>query len=321
MVKNAKQKAFKKKVKKEIVTNKVYELQYGKTIHNLRNSITQLQYPLIINLIPVERKLSNDFLSFGSLVLNKDKKACVKSFNNGVVGLKLSQNQYIMLNVLAILISNSNFQIDIKNKDVDLTKVKFSFTKKVIRELSGITDVKSVIGALSRLFVFKTNNRGGEYVVDRLFHCKEEKNSIIFRFSKFMAYDYLHKSDNGYAKRRGFYDIKRKSIYETLFLELLFAKTAVFKNNKLPEVYEIKLKTLLHNINLYNLAHENKKRAVALLNDFIKASFNFGVFVGQPPEFEVKDFDRNSKAKLTITINPDFDWTNCDWDKWNTKKI
>ena len=173
---------------------------------------------------------------------------------------------------------------------------------------------------LSRPFIFKTNNRGGAYIVDRLFNCKVDGNFYSFRFSRYLAYDYKHPSEKGYAKRRGFYNKKRHTIYETLFLELLFSKTAVFKGKKAPKTFEVQIKTLLNAIKLYNMMHEHKLRAVALLNEFIKASFEFGVFVGDPYVFDATTFDRNSKNKLSFTINPDFDWTNCDWDKWNIKK-
>ena len=68
------------------------------------------------------------------------------------------------------------------------------------------------------------------------------------------------------------------------------------------------------------MVHEHKKRVVDYLNDFFKAAFEFGVFIGKPPTFEVKTLDRDDLSKITLTINPDFDWTECDWNKWNTKK-
>ena len=104
-------------------------------------------------------------------------------------------------------------------------------------------------------------------------------------------------------------------------MELLFVKTAVFKDKKPPAIFEIKTKTLLENINLYNLVHEHKKIAVALLNSFFKASFEFGVFIGEMPIFDIKTLNRNSKDKISIEINPKFEWTNCDWNKWNVEKI
>lgn len=321
MTKSKKQKGFVNKLQKEKCTNKVYELQNGKEIDCLLKSVAQLQYSLVINSIPIERDIKNESLSFGNLLCQKDREKDISEFNNGIVGIKVSQNERIMLNVLATLISNSNFQLDIKNKDVDLSKVSFRFSKNIIRKLSGILDTKTVLRNLGRIFIFKTNNRGGNYVVDRLFLCIDKGDCYEFKFAKYLAYDYGNKSDKGYAKRRGFYSKKRHTIYETLFLELLFGKTAVFKDKKAPSEFEIKTKTLLENINLYNLMHENKKRAVALLNEFFKAAFEFGVFIGEAPVFKTKTLNRDDKTKITLTINPDFDWTNCDWNKWNIKKI
>ena len=309
-------KSSKKKGIKEIT----FELQSGKSVDYLKEAIAQLQYPLVINLMPVKQKINNSSLTFGTLALNKDKKQDISTFNKGIVGLNYSQNERIVLNVLAILISNSTFQL-YTNKNVDLTKTYFRFSKKIIRELSGITDVKPIITKLTEPRVFKNNNRGGKYYIDRLFHCKTNGNYYEFRFSKYLAYDFTHKSDKGYAKRRGFYNKKRNTIYETLFLELVFVKTAVFKDKKPPAIFEIKTKTLLENINLYNLVHEHKKRAVALLNSFFKASFEFGVFIGEMPRFDVKTLNRDSKDKISLKINPEFEWTNCDWNKWNVEKI
>jgi hypothetical protein len=67
--------------------------------------------------------------------------------------------------------------------------------------------------------------------------------------------------------------------------------------------------------------HENKKRAVSLLNDLFKAAYQFGVFVDKPPVFLGKTLNRDDKSKIILAINSDFDWTKCDWNKWNTKKI
>ena len=53
----------------------------------------------------------------------------------------------------------------------------------------------------------------------------------------------------------------------------------------------------------------------------IRAAFEFGVFIGEQPVFEAKTLNRDDLSKITLTINPDFDWTKCDWDEWNTKKI
>lgn len=86
-------------------------------------------------------------------------------------------------------------------------------------------------------------------------------------------------------------------------------------------MFDIKIKTLLENINLYNLMHENKKRAISLLNSYFKAACEFGIFISEQPTFNIKTFNRDSKDKITLTVNPAFDWTNCDWDKWNVDKI
>ena len=323
VAKTKKQQEFIKNKQKETVVEKVYEIQNGKSINDLRNSIAQFQYPLVINLIPIERQISEDSLNFGSLVLTRDREKSLSEFNKGIVGISISQNERILLNVLATLVSNSNFQIDVANKQVDLSKVWFRFPKKIIRELSGITDIKTLIRKLSEPLILKTNNRGGEYIVDRLFQCysdKENKSCYKFRFSKYLAYDYQNKSVKGYAKRRGFYNKKRHSKYETLFLELLFTKTAKFKDKQAPTEFSIKIKTLLQSIKLYDMVHEHRKRVVDYLKDFFKAAFEFGVFIGKPPVFEAKTLNRDDLSKITLTINPDFDWTKCDWDKWNIKK-
>ena len=320
MAKSKKQKAFVKKITQEKCTNNVYELQNGKTIDALVKSVAQVQYSLAINLIPVKRNVCNESLTWGDMLRKKDRESNIGKFNEGIVGINASKNERIMLNTLVTLISNSNFQLDIKNKQVDLSKVKFRFSKNIIRKLSGIHDIKAVIAKLGRIFVFKTNYRGGKYVVDRLFLSVDKDNYFEFRFSKYLAYDYQNKSVKGYAKRRGFYSKKRHTIYETLFLELLFTKTAKFKDKQAPTEFSIKIKTLLQSINLYDMVHEHKKRVVDYLNDFFKAAFEFGVFIGKPPTFEVKTLDRDDLSKITLTINPDFDWTECDWNKWNTKK-
>ena len=324
VAKTKKQQEFIKNKQKETVVEKVYEIQNGKSINDLRNSVAQFQYPLVINLIPIERQISNDSLNFGSLVLPRDREKSLSEFNKGIVGISISQNERILLNVLATLVSNSNFQIDLANKQVDLSKVWFRFPKKIIRELSGITDIKPIIRKLCEPLILKTNNRGGKYIVDRLFQCytdKENKSCYKFRFSKYLAYDYQNKSVKGYAKRRGFYNKKRHSKYETLFLDQLFTKTAKFKDKQAPTEFSIKIKTLLQSIKLYDMVHEHKKRAVEYLKDFFRAAFELGVFIGEQPVFEVKTLDRDDQSKITLTINPDLDWTKCAWDKWNTRQI
>lgn len=321
MAKSKKQIGFERNKKKEIIKEKTYEVQENKTINDLKNAVAQLQYPLVINLIPTKRSIKNEQLSFGCLMRKQDIKEDIGNFNKNIIGINISQNERVMLNTLIILISNSNFQLDIKNKNVDLSQVTFRFSKNIIRNLSGVLDIKSLIKGLGKVYIFKNNNKGGNYVVDRLFFCVEEGNYYKFRFSKYLAYDFSHKSDKGYAKRRGFYNKKRNTIYETLFLELLFVKTAVFKDKKALAIFEVKTKTLLENINLYNLVHENKKRAIALLNSFFKASFEFGVFIGEMPKFDVKTLNRDSKDKISLKINPEFDWIACDWNKWNVEKI
>lgn len=320
MAKSKKQKAFVKKITQEKCTNNVYELQNGKTIDDLIKSVAQVQYSLAINLIPVKRNVCNESLILGDMLRKKDRENNISDFNKGIVGINASHNELIMLNTLLTLISNSNFQLDIKNKQVDLSKVKFRFSKNIIRKLSGIHDIKTVIAKLGRIFVFKTNNRGGKYVLDRLFLSVDKDNYFEFRFSKYLAYDYQNKSVKGYAKRRGFYNKKRHTIYETLFLELLFTKTAKFKDKQAPAEFSIKIKTLLQSIKLYDMVHEHRKRVVDYLKDFFRAAFELGVFIGEQPKFETKTLNRDDLSKITLTINPDFDWTKCDWDEWNTKK-
>ena len=68
------------------------------------------------------------------------------------------------------------------------------------------------------------------------------------------------------------------------------------------------------------MVHEHRKRVVEYLKDFFRAAFEFGVFIGELPVFEAKTLNRDDLSKITLAINPDFDWTNCDWDKWNIKK-
>ena len=321
MTKKLKYEGFKKNLKKKIIENKIYELQKGKTIDDLRNSLAQIQYSLLINLIPINRTVSNNSLNFGVLTLNRDKEKKIEEFNKGIIGLDILRNERILLEALVILVSNTNFQLDIKNTNVVLSKVNFRFPKKIIRELTQINDINRILIKLSRPFILKTNNRGGKYVIDRLFKCRQEEHFYIFTFSKYLAYNYMHKSDNGYARRRGFYTKKRNTIYEALYLELLFTKTAKLKNTKPLKRFEIQINTLLKNINLYNLMHENKTKAVSLLDAFIKASFDLGIFIGKRLEFNTENINRNDKTQLSFEINPDFDWTVCDWNKWNIGKI
>lgn len=332
MAKTNKQKdAYIKSKQKTVVHNKTYEIQIGKTVDVLKNAVAQLQYPLVINLIPTKCTVNKEQIAFGNLIRNAEQETVIDKFYKGIIGLDLTKNERIILNVLAILISNSNFQVDIKKNDVDLRTATFKFPAKLIRDLSGINNIDPLIKGLSRPFVFKTNNKGGHYVIDRLFRpVKEDSDSktpnkkrrdyYTLRFSRYLAYDYQNKSDKGYTKRRGFYNKKRHSKYETLFLELLFTKTAKFKDKQAPTKFEIKIKTLLQSIKLYDMVHEHKKRVVYYLKDFFRAAFELGVFIGEKPVFEVKTLNRDDLSKITLTINPDFDWTNCDWNKWNTKK-
>ncbi len=333
MAKSKKQKdAYIKSKQKPVVQNKTYELQIGKTVDCLKNAVAQLQYPLVINLVPTKRTVNKEQIAFGNLIRNGEKETVIDTFYQGIIGLDLTKNERIILNVLATLISNSNFQTDINKNDVDLRTTTFKFSAKLIRDLSGINDIDPIIKGLSRPFVFKTNNKGGHYVIDRLLRPvkknsedktpkKRKRDCYTLRFSKYLAYDYQNKSVKGYAKRRGFYNKKRHSKYETLFLELLFTKTAKFKDKQAPTEFSMKIKTLLQSINLYDMVHEHRKRVIDYLKYFFKAAFEFGVFIGKPPVFEAKTLNRDDLSKITLTINPDFDWTKCDWDEWNTKKI
>lgn len=334
MAKTKKQKdGYIKSKQTPVMHKKIYELQIGKTVDVLKNAVTQLQYPLVINLIPTKRTVKREQIIIGNLIKKEKQETVIDEFYKGIIGLDLTKNERIILDVLAILISNSNFQVDIKNNNVDLRTTTFKFPAKLIRDLSGINNIDPLIKGLSRPFVFKTNNKGGHYVIDRLLILvKDEKDSdnktpnkkrrdyYTLRFSRYLAYDYQNKSDKGYTKRRGFYSKKRLSIYETLFLELLFANTAKFKDKQTPTKFEIKKKTLLQSIKLYNMVHEHRKRVVDYLKDFFRAAFELGVFIGEQPKFEAKTLNRDDLSKITLTINPDFDWTECDWNKWNTKK-
>ena len=169
MAKSKKQKdAYIKSKQKPVVQNKTYELQIGKTVDCLKNAVAQLQYPLVINLVPTKRTVNKEQIAFGNLIRNGEKETVIDTFYQGIIGLDLTKNERIILNVLATLISNSNFQTDINKNDVDLRTTTFKFSAKLIRDLSGINDIDPIIKGLSRPFVFKTNNKGGHYVIDRL---------------------------------------------------------------------------------------------------------------------------------------------------------
>ena len=109
MAKSKKQKGFIRSKEKETIKEKVYELQNGKSIDDLKNSIAQMPYALVINLIPQARTISKEALTFGNLMLKRDKEKNISEFNTGIIGLNITNNERIMLNILATLISNSTF--------------------------------------------------------------------------------------------------------------------------------------------------------------------------------------------------------------------
>ena len=66
------------------------------------------------------------------------------------------------------------------------------------------------------------------------------------------------------------------------------------------------------------MVHEHRKRVVDYLKDFFRAAFEFGVFIREQPVFEAKTLNRDDLSKITLTINPDFDWTKCDKSLYNS---